>query len=96
MKYARPAPRGNAGVEGDHHAAGVAGFNAAVGWSRDVSEDIADELLQRACDADENLGEDTKRFIDRHMRPGEKRLPAASVRRGTGTDQGAWRRKAGA
>jgi hypothetical protein len=74
----------------------VVAFNTAEGWSRDVSEDIADELLQRARDADENLGEDTKRFIDRHMRPGEQRLPAASVRRGTGTDQGAWRRKAGA
>jgi hypothetical protein len=74
----------------------VIAFNTAEGWSRDVSEDIADELLQRACDADENLSEDTKRFIDRHMRPGEKRPPAPSVRRGAGADQGAWRRKAGA
>jgi hypothetical protein len=29
---------------------------------------VADELLQRAFDADDNLGEDTKRFIDRHGR----------------------------
>ena len=42
-------------------------LNTAEDWSRDVSEDIADELLQRACDADDNLGEDTKRFIDRHL-----------------------------
>jgi hypothetical protein len=32
-----------------------------------VSEDIALELLQRAIDADENLGAATKRFIDRHV-----------------------------
>jgi hypothetical protein len=74
----------------------VIAFNTAEGWSRDVSEEIAHELLQRACDADDTLGEDTKRFIDRHMTPGEKRPPAPSVRRGTGADQGAWRRKAGA
>jgi hypothetical protein len=74
----------------------VIAFNTAEGWSRDVSEDIADELLQRACDADDNLGEDTKRFIDRHMRFGEKRPPAPSVRRGTGGDHGTWRRKFGA
>jgi hypothetical protein len=33
------------------------------GWSRDVSEDIANEVLERVFDADENLSEDTKRFI---------------------------------
>ena len=45
----------------------VVAFNTAEGWSWDVSEDIAREVLQRAIEADENLGEDTKRFIDRHM-----------------------------
>ena len=64
----------------------VIAFNTAEGWSRDVSEDIAGEVLQRAFDADENLGEDTKRFIDRHMGPGEKRPPAPSVRRDTGAE----------
>jgi hypothetical protein len=54
-----------------------------------VSEDIAGEVLERAFDADDNLGEDTKRFIDRHMRPGEKRPAASSVRRDTGADQAA-------
>ena len=29
-----------------------------------MSEDIALEILERAFDADDNLGEDTKRFID--------------------------------
>jgi hypothetical protein len=35
----------------------------AEGWSRDVSEDMAGEVLERAFDTDDNLGEDTKRFI---------------------------------
>jgi hypothetical protein len=64
----------------------VVAFNTAEGWSRDVSEDIAGEVLERAFDADDNLGEDTKRFINRHMTPGEKRPPAPSVRRDIGSD----------
>src|SRR6202163_4988582 len=65
----------------------VVAFNTAEGWSRDVSEDIAGEVLERAFDADDNLGEDTKRFIDRHARPGEKRPSAASILRDTGAHQ---------
>jgi hypothetical protein len=61
----------------------VVAFNTAEGWSRNVSEDIAGEVLERAFDADDNLSEDTKRFIDRHVTPGEKRPPAPSLRRGT-------------
>jgi hypothetical protein len=45
----------------------VVAFNTAEGWSSDVSEDIALEILQRAFDADDTLGDDTKRFIDRHV-----------------------------
>src|ERR1700681_2647204 len=67
----------------------VVAFNTAEGWSRDVSEDIAGEVLERAFDADENLGEDTKRFIDRHVRPGNNRSPPPSVRGDAGTDQAA-------
>jgi hypothetical protein len=59
----------------------VVAFNTAEGWSRDVSEDIANEVLERALDADENLSDDTKWFIDRHVSPGEKRPPAPSIRR---------------
>jgi hypothetical protein len=44
-----------------------------------VSEDIANKVLERAFDANNNLSEDTKRFIDRHVSPGEKRPPAPSV-----------------
>jgi hypothetical protein len=47
------------GQSGD--ALRVVAFNAAEAWSWDVSEDIALKVLQRAFDADDNLGEDTKR-----------------------------------
>ena len=60
----------------------VIAFNTAEGWSRDVSEDIAYEVLDQAYDADEVLTEGTKSFIDYHVTPGEKRPPAPSVRRG--------------
>ena len=69
----------------------VVAFNTAEGWPRDVSEDIANAVLDQAYDADETLSEDTKRFIDRHVTPGEKRPPAPSVRRG---DDRAIRKKA--
>jgi hypothetical protein len=74
----------------------VIAFNTAEGWSRDVSEDIAGEVLERAFDADDNLLEGTLRFIDRHTTPGEKRPPAPSVRRDSGVSQQAGARKAGA
>jgi hypothetical protein len=64
----------------------VVAFNTVEGWSRDVSEDIAGEVLERVFDADDTLSEDTKRFIDRHVSPGEKRPAAASVRRKTEAD----------
>jgi hypothetical protein len=60
----------------------VIAFNTAEGWARDVSEDVANEVLDRAYDADETLTVGTKRFIDRHVTPGEKRPPAPSVLRG--------------
>jgi hypothetical protein len=59
----------------------VVALNTAEGSSRDVSEDIAFELLDRAFEADETLTGGTKRFIDRHIDLGEKRPPAPSVRR---------------
>jgi hypothetical protein len=74
----------------------VVAFNPAEGWSRDASEDIACEVLERAFDADDNLLEGTKRFIDRYVTPGEKRPPAPSVRRDSGVSQQAGARKAGA
>jgi hypothetical protein len=57
----------------------VVAFNIGEGWSRDVSEDIANDVLDRAYDADETLTDSTKRFIDRYVTAGEKRPLAPSV-----------------
>jgi hypothetical protein len=56
----------------------VVAFNAAEGWSRDVSENIAGEIIDRAYDAVGTLTEGTKRFIDRHIDQ-ERQPPAPSV-----------------
>jgi hypothetical protein len=45
----------------------VVAFNTAEGWWRDVSADIAGELMERAFDAVDTLGDATKRFIDRYL-----------------------------
>jgi hypothetical protein len=42
----------------------------------------AEKLLEDRRDADSTLTEDTKRSVDRHVTPGEKRPPAPSVLRG--------------
>jgi hypothetical protein len=60
----------------------VVAFNTVEGWSRDVSEEIAYDVLDRAYDPDETLSVGAKRFIDRHVTPGVKRPPAPSVLRG--------------
>jgi hypothetical protein len=59
----------------------VVAFNTVEGWSRDVSEDIANEVLDRTCYTDATLGAGTRRFIDSHVTPGAKRPPAPSVLR---------------
>jgi hypothetical protein len=59
----------------------VVAFNTAEEWSRDVSEEIAYDVLDRAYDADTTLSAGAKRFIDRHVTPGAKRPPAPSVLR---------------
>jgi len=56
---------------------------ASVSWMR---KHIAGGMVERDFDADDNLSEDTKQFVDWHMAPGEKRPPALSVRRATGAD----------
>jgi hypothetical protein len=61
----------------------VVSFNVAEGWSRDVSEDIAGEIIDRAYDTDSTLTEDTKRFVDRHLDP-QRRPRAPSVLREQG------------
>jgi hypothetical protein len=57
----------------------VVAFNTVEGWSRDVSEDIANAVLDRTYDTDATLNVGTRRFIDMHMTPGAKRPPAPSV-----------------
>ncbi len=43
----------------------VIAFNAAEGWSRDVTDDIAEELRQRCSDLDE-VPETLQEFLDSH------------------------------
>jgi hypothetical protein len=59
----------------------VIAFNTVEGWSRDVSEEIAYDVLDRAYDADTTLRVGAKRFIDLHVTPGVKRPSAPSVLR---------------
>jgi hypothetical protein len=59
----------------------VVAFNTVEGWSRDVSEEIAYDVLDRAYDADTTLSAGAKRFIDLHVTAGVKRPPAPSVLR---------------
>jgi hypothetical protein len=45
---------------------GIFCFNAAEGWSRDVSEDIAHELRRRCDLEDRDLPENIRDFVGRH------------------------------
>jgi hypothetical protein len=53
----------------------VVAFNTAEGWSRDVSEDIADELLQRSAATDDDAPAGLQDFIDRHRTLAPEQLP---------------------
>jgi hypothetical protein len=55
----------------------VIAFNTVEEWSRDVSEEIAYDVLDRAYDADTTLSVGAKRFIERHVTPDAKRPPGA-------------------
>src|SRR5450755_3699260 len=56
----------------------VMAFNTAEGWSRDVSEDIAGEVLERAVDADDNLLEGTQ-AVHRPARDIRRKATAGAV-----------------
>ena len=45
----------------------VIGFNAAEGWSRDVSEDIANELSQRCIEQRRDLPSSLVGFVARYQ-----------------------------
>jgi hypothetical protein len=45
----------------------VFAFNADEGWSRDVSEGIADKVLRRVESGQGSLTSDTRTFVERHL-----------------------------
>src|SRR4051812_5379364 len=47
----------------------VMGFNTAEGWSRDVSEDVADELRQRCADEMREMPDFLQEFIEQYAGP---------------------------
>jgi hypothetical protein len=55
----------------------VIAFNTAEGWSRDVSEEIADELAQACASEDGDIAAELQDFIDRYGsgRPAQLPLP---------------------
>jgi hypothetical protein len=44
----------------------VVAFNTAEGWSRDVSEEIADEVIRRYSARGEDISAALEDFLDRH------------------------------
>lgn len=53
----------------------VVAFNTAEGWSRDVSEAIADELARWYTEQDAEIPSSLEDFIQRHRRPMAEQLP---------------------
>jgi hypothetical protein len=65
-------------LTGQHHdPVRVVAFNTAERWSKDTSEEIAYELLQRAASAGRELPEVVEGFVERHAggRPVQLPLP---------------------
>ena len=48
------------------HPRRVIAFNTAEGWAREVSEDIAREVAERAWHDGDTLSEGTRSFCERH------------------------------
>lgn len=46
------------------HPVQVMAFNIAEGWSRDVSEDVAHEVLERARAEQKKIPEETRGFLE--------------------------------
>jgi hypothetical protein len=53
----------------------VISFNTAEGWSRDVSEEIADALLQACANEGRDIPSSLEDFIDQHRAPAAEQLP---------------------
>ena len=45
----------------------IIGFNTAEGWSRDVSEDLAEALRQRCADQARDLPASLEQFVERYQ-----------------------------
>ena len=48
----------------------IIAFNTTGGWSRDVSEEIAQMLLQRCAEQASDLPSSLEEFVDRYQNPG--------------------------
>jgi hypothetical protein len=55
----------------------VIAFNLTEGWSRDMSDQVARELLQRVAKEDKPLGHAARRFVERQL--GEAELLRAGI-----------------
>jgi hypothetical protein len=53
----------------------VVAFNTAQGWSRDVTNDIADELAKWFSEQDREIPPTLEDFIQRHRTPMSEQLP---------------------
>ncbi|HSP61444.1 MAG TPA: hypothetical protein VLQ90_00520 [Pyrinomonadaceae bacterium] len=45
----------------------VVAFDVSEGWSRDVSEDVAGAVVERARSEQRKLGEGARRFVEKHL-----------------------------
>ena len=48
----------------------IVAFNTAEGWSRDVSKEVAEMLLQRSGEQSRDLTPSMQEFVDRYENPG--------------------------
>jgi hypothetical protein len=48
----------------------IVAFNTAEGWSRDVSEEVAQMLRQRCAEQRRDLVSSVQEFVDHHQNPG--------------------------
>jgi len=60
-----------------NHPIRVIAFNISEGWSRDVLDRVARELLERAAKEDLPLGRPARRFVELHL--GERELLRAGI-----------------
>src|SRR5689334_20300497 len=71
-------------IEGQYeHVVRIVAFNTAQGWSRDVSTEIAREVVERARAEGEELTGPVRQFVDWELERAERRrVSAASLRLG--------------